>query len=144
MHSKSLTTNRSSCRLVAMMFLLVALAALLPTTVLAQGEPKNELPFTRAVAGPGQGEAKNELPFTRNVGGAAVAGALDGTQRASASQGEPKNELPFTQSVVIPSGDSGSGFSWIDAGLGLVLGISVCVAGFGAAQLVRHKVPRTA
>lgn len=126
MHSKSLTTNRSSCRLVAMMFLLVALAALLPTTVLAQGEPKNE------------------LPFTRNVGGAAVAGALDGTQRASASQGEPKNELPFTQSVVIPSGDSGSGFSWIDAGLGLVLGISVCVAGFGAAQLVRHKVPRTA
>jgi hypothetical protein len=59
--------------------------------------------------------------------------------------GDAKNELPFTRSAAaVVSEDSGSGFSWVDAALGLVLGVSLTLAAVGGTQLARHRVPRTA
>jgi hypothetical protein len=153
MHRRNHTTTRSTRSLCALACVLLASVAI-PAGALAGGEPKNEYPFTRQVdnrvvqaaghtsvlAPAGQGEAKNELPFTRRV-----AGARQGsTNAAIRGAGEPKNELPFTESMTAASVASGTGFSWIDAGLGTILGISLCVAGMGGVLLVRHRTPRTA
>jgi hypothetical protein len=118
---------------------LIVAGALSPVA-LAGGEPKNEWPFTRAVADRsltqvqgsgsqalvGQGEPKNQLPFTRPVAGAA------GGTTAQSLGGEAKNDLPFTQIVEAPVvGGSDGGFDWGDAGIGAAagLGIAALVAG---------------
>jgi hypothetical protein len=132
------------------------LVALIVSVVVAQaalagGEPKNELPFTRVVgarsvqsanrstSSPARmaAEAKNEAPFTRLV---------EGTRGDRVATGEPKNEQPFTNvaTVVGEGDDAGVGFSWIDASIGLVLGISTTIAALGAMLLARHKLPRPA
>src|SRR6476469_1009415 len=88
---------------------LIVAGALSPVA-LAAGEPKNDWPFTRAVADRsltqvqgsgtqavvGQGEAKNQPPFTRPIAGASL-----GTT-AQRLGGEAKNDLPFTQVVESP------------------------------------------
>ena len=156
MDGKALINRGSTRRLSSAIVLVAALAAMVPATVLAQGEPKNEAPFTRPVGtvsqssrdlttsgAVGRGEAKNQAPFTRRVGNVAIRSSRDLTTSGPVGQGEAKNELPFTYPVAAAS-SSGSGFSWIDAGLGLALGISLCVAAMGSTLLVRHKAPRTA
>jgi len=138
----------------------LVVAGTLAQGALAGGEPKNQPPFTRlvgdrttqaanrsvsATAPIGQGEAKNESPFTRPVG-------IRSTQAANASvsgtaplgQGEAKNEYPFTARIAVASGSGGSGFNWMDAVLGGLVGVSICIAGVGGTLLTRHRVPRTA
>ena len=116
---------------------------------LAGGEPKNELPFTRVVAtrtvqsvshssistARVAGEAKNEAPFTRQVAA---------TPAEPAATGEPKNETPFTNVATVASDGGGVGFSWIDASLGLVLGIAMTMAAIGGTLLALHRTPRPA
>ena len=132
----------------------VSLVALIVTAVLAQGalaggEPKNEWPFTRIVgvrtvqsathstisSGRAAAEAKNEVPFTRKV---------EATRMNRIATGEPKNEAPFTNVPPAVGGGDGVGFSWIDASIGLVLGISTTTAAIGGTFLARHKLPRPA
>ena len=106
-------------------------AAVLATSASAGGEPKNQWPFTRPVGAraaqsvapakvtndpPIQGERKNELPFTRPVGGARPA------------------------TVVI---QSDTGFSWTDAGIGLLAGLGLAATGAGVLSLA-HKAPQPA
>jgi hypothetical protein len=82
------------------------------SSALAGGEPKNVLPFTRALgvervpalaqpvhiaaaARLVSGELKNELPFTRLA--ATGAHALTASSLATLPpRGEPKNDVPFT------------------------------------------------
>jgi hypothetical protein len=124
-------------------------SAVVAQAALAGGEPKNEWPFTRVVgirsvqsathstisAARVAAEAKNEAPFTRLV---------EATRVERAATGEPKNEAPFTN-VAAVVGDGGEvGFSWIDASIGLVLGISTTVAAIGGTLIARHKLPRPA
>lgn len=93
------------------------------------------------------GEPKNEWPFTRPVEARAVQFAAGSTVAQARVAGEAKNELPFTRSVsAIVGKDAGSdsGFSWLDAALGLVSGISLTLAAVGGTQLARHRVPRPA
>ena len=132
-----------------------SLVALIGSAVLAQGalaggEPKNEWPFTRIVgvrtvqsathstisSGRAAAEAKNEVPFTRKV---------EATRMNRIATGEPKNEAPFTNvPPAVGGGGDGVGFSWIDASIGLVLGISTTTAAIGGTFLARHKLPRPA
>jgi hypothetical protein len=116
---------------------------------LAGGEPKNEWPFTRVVgvrtvqsaahstisSARVAAEAKNEAPFTRRVEAARV---------DRVATGEPKNEPPFTNVPMVMGDGGGVGFSWIDASIGLVLGISTATAAIGGTLLARHKLPRPA
>ena len=130
------------------------LVALIVSAVVAQGalaggEPKNEWPFTRAVgvrsvqsathstisSARVAAEAKNEAPFNRLV-------RATGVERAAT--GEPKNEPPFTNVAAVAGGQGGVGFSWIDASIGLVLGISTTMAAIGGTLLVRRTLPRPA
>jgi len=139
-------------RILTSSILAVAVAAVVAQAALAGGEPKNELPFTRPVparvtqAVPRLSaervrlatEQKNEGPFTR---------AVVSAHRQPAVRGESKNELPFTAaaSADVPATPGpGSGFSWTDALLGVVLGVSLSAAAAGAALLARRRVPRTA
>jgi hypothetical protein len=116
---------------------------------LAGGEPKNEMPFTRVAgvrtmqsAAPSSlttarvaAEAKNEALFTRQV---------DATPAGAAAAGEPKNETPFTAVATVAADDGGLGFSWIDASLGLVLGIAMTIAAIGGTLLALHRTRRPA
>lgn len=127
----------------------IAVSVVVAHAALAGGEPKDERPFTGTVPGHISqlasaathsrvaAEQKNEAPFTR------LAGA---TLRQPTVVGESKNELPFTAaaSPSAAAGDSGSGFSWMDAVLGGVLGVSLSIAAAGATLLARRKVPRPA
>ena len=136
-------------RLFTSSILSIAVSAVVAHAALAGGEPKNERPFTGAATGhvsqPAPAatqsrvavEQKNEAPFTRLVGVA---------RRQPAALGESKNELPFTAaaSPTAAVGDSGSGFSWTDAVLGGVLGVTLSIAAAGATLLARRKVPRPA
>jgi hypothetical protein len=136
-------------RFLSSSMVVVVASAVLAQAALAGGEPKNEPPFTRSVAvrtaqsavpsasSPARvaAEAKNELPFTRRI----VASPVD-----PVTSGEPKNELPFTTAVTVVGDASGSGFSWLDATLGVVLGICTTLAALGVTLLARHRVPRTA
>src|SRR5581483_12270714 len=91
---------------------IVASAALAPVAA-AGGEPKNQPPFTQAVA--------------TVVPGARLAA-------------EPKNELPFTRSVAIPETivvQASNGFSWVDAAIGAAAAIGLGAAGTGAGLAVR-------
>jgi hypothetical protein len=131
-----------------------SLVALIVSAVLAQGalaggEPKNEWPFTRIVgvrtvqsathtsisSARVAAEAKNEAPFTRKV---------EATRMSRIATGEPKNEAPFTNVPTVVGDGDGVGFSWIDASIGLVLGISTTTAAIGGTFLARHKLPRPA
>ncbi len=136
-------------RFLSSSMVVVVVSAVLAQAALAGGEPKNEPPFTRSVAvrtaqsavetasSPARvaAEAKNEAPFTRQVAATPV---------DPGTSGEPKNELPFTTAVAVGGDESGSGFSWIDATLGVVLGVCTTLAALGVTLLARHKVPRTA
>ena len=127
----------------------VMVSAVLAQGALAGGEPKNEWPFT-GVAGVRTvqsathsaissarvaAEAKNEAPFTRKV---------EATRVERVATGEPKNEPPFTNVPVVVGDGGGVGFSWIDASIGLVLGVSTTTAAIGGTLLARHKLPRPA
>lgn len=127
---------------------LIVAGALSPVA-LAGGEPKNEPPFTRAVAAGsltqaqgsevvvGQGEPKNQPPFNRPV-----AGASGGTT-AQRLGGEAKNGLPFTRVVESPVvvGGSGDGFDWGDAGIGVAAGLGIAALVAGGLLLV-YRGPR--
>jgi hypothetical protein len=120
-------------------------SAVVAQAALAGGEPKNEWPFTRVVdvrsvqsathstsSARVAAEAKNEAPFTRLV---------EATRVERAATGEPKNEAPFTNVAAVVGDGGGVGFSWIDASIGLVLGISTTVAAIGGTLLARRKLP---
>jgi hypothetical protein len=142
---------RMHTRHVTSSILLVAVSAVMAHGALAAGEPKNDRPFTRPVAdrvsqsasrlAPQHvslaAEPKNEAPFNRHV---------IVTYRQPSVRGESKNMLPFTASAPVGSAvvDSGSGFNWTDALLGVVLGISLSVAAAGATLFARRRVPRPA
>jgi hypothetical protein len=126
-------TSTTSIR-VATAALIVA-GALSPVA-LAGGEPKNDLPFTRAVqaqnerttaqaqspAQVGLGEPKNQLPFTRPVASGSVSQTIG-------LAGEAKNDLPFTQPVDTPTiVVHSNGFDWGDAGIGVAAGIGLAAA----------------
>jgi len=143
----STTIRRLVSRRLACAACLVLLAAALPATALAGGEPKNEWPFTRhvdvrtvqaadqvasATAGT-HGEPKNELPFTRPAG-----------VYAQIIAGEQKNQLPFTATVANTPSASGRSFDGVDAALLVVVVVSLAIAGAGLRLLTRHEAPRTA
>jgi len=89
------------------------------------------------------GEPKNQWPFTRPVGDR-------GTQAATPSrttvdpviQGEPKNEPPFTRPVTVVV-KSGAGFSWTDAGIGVLAGLGIAASLMGLRSLTL-KAPQPA
>jgi hypothetical protein len=124
----------------------LVVSAALAQGALAGGEPKNEWPFTRVVgvrtvqsashstisSARVAAEAKNETPFTRKV---------EATQVDRVATGEPKNEPPFTNVSTMVGDGGGVGFSWIDASIGLVLGISTTTAAIGGTLLARRKLP---
>ena len=99
-----MTTSTHINRLAVGIAVIVATATALVPAALAGGEPKNESPFTRLVAGRALteglagshaaaklvigGERKNQLPFTVRASHGAAAVAITG---------EPKNQLPFTR-----------------------------------------------
>lgn len=128
---------------------LIVAGALSPVA-LAGGEPKNEWPFTRAVADRslsqvqvtgsqavvGQGESKNQLPFTRPVA------TGEGGRIAQSVGGEAKNDLPFTQAVESPvTGGADGGFDWGDAGIGVAAGAGIAAL-IGGGLLLTHRGPR--
>ena len=80
-------------------------------------------------------EAKNEAPFTRKV---------EARQVNRVATGEPKNEPPFTNIPAVVGNGGGVRFSWIDASIGLVLGVSTTTAAISATLLARRKLPRPA
>jgi hypothetical protein len=116
----------------------VVLSAVVAQSALANGESKNQLPFTRqATAVPND---------TSDV----VSRYLAGHQSSSGIQGEAKNELPFTQQVTdagtVPS--THGGFDWTLV-IGIVAAAAAIGAGAGAALRLRHRgtrhgVPQTA
>lgn len=90
------------------------------------------------------GEPKNEWPFTRSVGARATQVATQPRSTVQpAVQGEPKNEPPFTRPTTLVV-QSGRGFDWTDAGVGLVAGIGIAAIGAGALSLRPTKSPQTA
>ena len=125
---------------------LIVAGALSPVAL--AGEPKNEWPFTRAVADRslsqvtgshavvGQGESKNQLPFTRPVA------TGEGGRIAQSVAGEAKNDLPFTQAVESPvTGGADGGFDWGDAGIGVAAGAGIAAL-IGGGLLLTHRGPR--
>jgi hypothetical protein len=135
--------------------------ALVAPAALGAGEPKNESPFTRPVAGVTSavhgirlvagaplaiaGEPKNEVPFTRpsndDPGLARTLREVSGGTLAPA--GERKSEPPFstparsepTVTVV------GGGFSWTDAAIGMLVTAGLGLAGAGVYLLARTVRP---
>jgi hypothetical protein len=90
------------------------------------------------------GEPKNEWPFTRQVDLRAAQAATRSTAKPAAMiTGEPKNEPPFTRAATMIA-QSGSSFSWPDAGIGLIAGIGLAATGAGLLTLKLHKSPQTA
>jgi hypothetical protein len=89
------------------------------------------------------GEPKNQWPFTRPVGDRTTqAAASSSSVQEPVIQGEPKNEPPFTRPATVIVQSSG-GFSWTDAGIGLMAGIGIAASGVGLITLAR-KSPLTA
>jgi hypothetical protein len=99
-----MTTSNHINRISAGIAVALATAATVASVAAAAGDPKNELPFTRAVASRAlvqtivtrhasvsrsiEGEAKNQAPFSRR---------LVATQTGLVIQGETKNQSPFTR-----------------------------------------------
>lgn len=99
-----MTTSTPSSRLSTGIGVALSTAAIAATVASAAGEPKNQAPFTNAVAGRAltqgiagshgsvsqsiQGEAKSQAPFTRAAGSRLSVAIVLG--------GEPKNQSPFT------------------------------------------------
>lgn len=111
----------------------------------AHGEAKNVVPFIDPYSAPRpsvrftastpqnqvpQGEAKNGTPFTSIYSedpGLALAYAKIAKLEAQVT-GESKNTPPFTDAVV----SVGSGFHWLDASIGALAGVGVCLLAAGA------------
>ena len=90
------------------------------------GEPKNELPFTRASNDdPGLAKA------LREVSGVAI----------PAPTGEPKSETPFTQPVPRPAVVPGQAFDWTDAAIGALAAAGIGLAGVGVYLLTGTARP---
>ena len=99
-----MATSTHSTRLATGIAVIVATATAIVPAALAGGEPKNESPFTRLVAGRALtegvagshaaaklvigGERKNQQPFTVRASHAAATIVI---------AGERKNQLPFTR-----------------------------------------------
>lgn len=99
---------------------------------------------TLAASASAGGEPKNEWPFTRPVGNRATqAVASSSSVKQPVIQGEPKNEPPFTRPATVIVQSSGGGFSWTDAGIGLMAGIGIAASAAGVAMLA-HRSPLTA
>ena len=91
------------------------------------------------------GEPKNERPFTHQVNTRATQAAATSTAKpAPPISGEAKNELPFTRTAAGIVQSSGGGFSWPDAGIGLIAGIGLTATGAALLTLKSNKPPQTA
>jgi len=137
----------------------LTIAAILAPAALGAGEPKNESPFTRPVAGTTAGvhlvrlvaraapaiagEPKNELPFTRpSNDDPALARALhEVSVGAPALTGEPKNGPPFSEPVDATATGVGGGFNWSDAAIGMLMAAGIGIAGAGVYLLARTARP---
>ena len=135
-------------------FVVLLGASALAASASAGGEPKNQWPFTRPVGDRTtqaaassssvqepviQGEPKNEPPFTRPVGNRTTqAAASTSPVQEPVIQGERKNEPPFTRPATVIVQSSG-GFSWTDAGIGLMAGIGIAASGVGIITLARKS-----
>ncbi len=108
-------------RLVRTSAVALAAAAILVQTALAWGEPKNEWPFPRSVAG------------------RATRASVDRTSNVDTPiQGEPKNNSPFTgpETVVIVSS---RGFDWTSGAIGGAAGLGAAVLATGGVLLVAGR-----
>jgi hypothetical protein len=135
-------------------------AAIIAHAALGAGEPKNESPFTRPVAGARTavhlvhqvagaaltiaGEPKNELPFTRpSNDDPGLAKALhEVSVGAPALTGERKSGPPFSDPVDATVAVVGGGFNWSDAAIGMLVAAGIGIGGAGVYMLTRTRPAR--
>jgi hypothetical protein len=98
--------------------------SIVPIALGATGEPKNQPPFTRPVA----------------TGSRIPTDAAPQQPSQTSGAGEAKNEPPFNRPVSAPVVVAGSsGFSWGDAGIGVLAGFGLAAVAAGGLTLAGSR-----